>query len=336
MPAVKVRLRGIYATALTLLLSERFEIVDPSEVIQKRLGLPPSPGPAEVNVFDRPDRHGIVVEGLRSEVEEIVNFLRDAIPWALPIPRELPKKENSPLAKASLLLCRYDVEFPRPAKELLDEMRAKAVPTIPGHHLLKTIDPARVDEIENNSDPMHFQELAEKLWEELVGQHYAPGKIVTVWHLKAGEPPIRQTGEVVERTNEVLILRRNFGPGGIYDGLGVTKEAGDYGIFELYLKGWWGRRLYFRKDGTFIGELYNIHTPPELLPDGVRYLDLEMDIARTPEEIRVLDEEILDKKVAEGLIPKALAQKAKEVAIELFQTLKSGELKPLGTELGDS
>ncbi len=322
MPGVKVRLRGIYATALTILLSERFEIVDPSEVIQKRLGLPPSPGPAEVQIFDRADRHGVVVEGVRSGVEEVVQFLREKIPWSLFFPREVQRKTSSPLAAAVALLSRYEAEFPRPAKEFLDEIRANAVPTLPGHHLLKTVDPARVDEAEGKSELTNLQDVAQGLWEELVGPYYAPGKTVAVWHLKAGEPPIRQSGEVLERTKETLVLRRNFGPGGLYDGLGLPKETGDYGLFELHLERWWGRRRYFRADGTFIGEIYNIHTPPELLPQGVRYLDLEVDIVHTLKEIRVIDEDILDKKVAEGLIPEILAQKAKEVAAKLVQELQ--------------
>lgn len=319
MPGVKVRLRGIYATALTLLLSERFEIVDPSEVIQARLGLPPLPGPAEVQIFDRPDRHGIVVEGLRNEVEEVVHFLRALLPWALFMRKEVQSKKTSPLVAAAALLSRFEAEFPSPVKEFLDAVRAKAVPTIPGHHLLKTVDPTRVDEAEAKNDPLRLREAAQALWEELVGPHYMPGKVVTIWHGKAGEPPIRQSGEVVERTRAVLVLRRNFSAGGFYDGLGLQKGEGDYGLFELYMGRWWGRRRYFRADATLIGEIYNIHTPPELLPEGVRYLDLELDVVHMGGEIRLLDEEILEKKVADGLIPAGLAQKAKEVAAELMQ-----------------
>jgi hypothetical protein len=315
----KIKVRGIYATAITLLLSQRFEIVEPSEIIQARLNLPAAEGPAEVNIYDRSDRHGVVIEGLRSAVEEVVAFLRDALPWALFIPGELRTKVYSPLAKAAALLARYEVEFTKPAKDFLDQVRAKVVPTLPGHHLLKTVDPNRVDEAEEKLAETDLQAVAQGLWEELVGPCYSPGKIVTLWHIKAGEPAIRQTGEILDRTRETIVLRRNFGPGGMYDGLGLPKEPGDYGFFELYLDKWWGKRQYFRADGTIIGEIYNIHTPPELLPQGIRYLDLELDLVRVGEEIRLMDEEILEKKVSEGLIPEALAKRAKEVAAELLQ-----------------
>lgn len=317
--SVKVKIRGIYATALTLLLSERFTIVEPSEVIQARLALPFSEGPAEVNVFDRGDRHGVVIEGVRSAVGEVVAFLREALPFALFLPAKVQRESSSPLAGAAALLSRFEAEFPKPVKDFLDQVRAKVLPTLPGHHLLKTVDPARVDEVEGKLGPSDLPEEAQKLWEELVGPYYVPGKTVTIWHLKAGEAPIRQSGEILERTREALVLRRNFGPGGLYEGLGLPKEPGDYGFFELYLERWWGRRQYFRADGTLIGELYNIHTPPELLPQGIRYLDLELDVVHVEGKLRLIDEEILEKKVAEGLIPRALAQRAREVASELVR-----------------
>jgi len=318
----KVKVRGIYATALTLLLSQRFEIVEPSEIIQARLNLPAIEGSAEVNIYDRSDRHGAVIEGLRSAVEEVVAFLREALPWTLFLPVELRTKGSSPLAKAAALLARYETEFTKPAKNFLDQIRAKVAPTLPGHHLLKTVDSNRVDEAEEKYAETDLQKVAQELWEELVGPYYSPGKTVTLWHLKAGEPAIRQTGEVLERTGETIILRRNFGPGGIYDGLGLPKEPGDYGFFELHLDKWWGKRRYFRADGTLIGEIYNIHTPPELLPEGIRYLDLELDLVCVGKEICLIDEELLEKKVSEGLIPEALARRAKEVAAELLQTVR--------------
>ncbi len=325
MSQIRVKVRGIYATALTLLLSQKFQIVEPSDVIQARLGMPASSEPADVNVFDRADRHGIVIEGVRSAVEEVAAFLRETIPWAVFCQAPTPKKSDSPLALAAALLSRFEAEFPKPAKDFLDSVRAKVVPTMPDHHLLKTVDATKVDEVEARVPAEELAAAAQNLWEEMFASHYLPGKTVALWHLKAGESPIRQSGVVVERTRERLVLRRNFKAGGLYDGLGVPKEAGDYGLVELYPERWWGRRQYFRADGTLIGELYNIHTPPEFLPTGVRYLDLEVDIAVAGGEVRVLDREILEKKAAEKLISEALAQKAWEEAQKLLDLLCARE-----------
>ncbi len=321
MSPVKVRIRGIYATALTALLAERFAIVEPSEVIRNRLGLTPEEGPPDATVQDRPDRHGVVVEGLQSAVAEVVAFLGERIPWAVfstPSAPPRPQKAN-PLAAALALLARVEVDFPKPAKDFLDEVRAKITFTLPGHHLLKTLDPARVDEAEAKACP----ELAQALEQELIWAHYTVGKTVTLVHGKAGESPIRQVGELVEAGKERVLVRRGFRPGGHYDGLGLPKEEGDYGHVELFPERWWSRRIYFRASGEVLGELYNIQTPPEFLPGEIRYLDLELDVVRVGGEVHLRDEEVLEKKVGEGLLPPALAEKAKEEAQRLLRALRA-------------
>lgn len=318
---VKVRVRGIYATALTALFAERFTIVEPSEVIQTRLGIAAVEGPPEVTIQDKADRHGVVVEGLQSAVDEVVSFLKDRIPWAVFTPRPVPTRarRDHPLALAAALLTRAEADFPKPAKDILDQVRANVLFTIPGHHLLKTLAPERVDEAEAQGCP----ELAQALEDELIWAHYAPGKSVNIVHLKAGEAPIRQAGELWEVQGGRVAVRRGFRAGGLYDGLSLPKCAGDYGYVEFFPERWWSRRTYFRSDGELLGEIYNIQTPPEYLPGEIRYLDLEIDIVRLGEEVRAVDEEILEKKVVEGLISKALAGKAWEEAKRLLAELEA-------------
>ena len=126
-----------------------------------------------------------------------------------------------------------------------------------------------------------------------------------------------------------MVLERRFRGGGMYDSLDLPKEEGDHGTVELYEGRWWGRRRYFRADGALIGEIYNIHTPPELYPDGVRYLDLEVDVVRRPDGgVALVDEEELRRKVEGGLIPEALALRALEEARSLAEGLERGEINP--------
>ena len=325
MVGVRVKIRGIYATALTGLLLEReFEIVSPSDLIQARLDLPANDQPEEVLIVDRHDKQGVLIEGVRGGVEEVVAALREAIPYAVFVPLEVkrPKGGRNPFAALLVAKARYLSEFPRPVKEHLDRIRAKYVPTLPGHHYLKAIDSARVDEVEGTADPAEFPEAAARLVEELVYRHYSPGKEVEVRHAKAGGG-FTWRG-VVSRfvPGEVLVLERRFRPGGTYDSLEAPKEEGDHGEVELYENRWWGRRTYFRADGTPIGEIYNIHTPPELYPDGVRYLDLEVDVVRHPDGgVAVVDEGTLRRKVEEGLIPEPLADRALDEARALLTWL---------------
>ncbi len=320
MAGVRVKIRGIYSTALTgLLLELGFEIVSPSEVIRARFGLPENPEPEEVLIVDRRDKQGVVIEGVRGAVEEVVAALRDTLPYAVFVRRETKApKGKGLLAALAAAKERVLAEFTRPVKELLDVIRAKYVPTLPGHHYLKAIDSARVDEVEAAALPGEFPVAAERLREELVYRFLEPGKTVEVWHGKAGGG-FSWWGTVARLVpGEVLVLERQFRGGGTYDSLDLPKEEGDHGAVELYEDRWWGRRTYFRADGTPIGEIYNIHTPPELYPDGVRYLDLEVDVVRYPDgKVAVVDEDVLARKAEEGLIPAPLAERALKEAREL-------------------
>jgi hypothetical protein len=327
MGGVKVKIRGIYATALTGLLLERgFEIVSPSELIQARFGLTPNEAPEEALIIDRRDRQGVLIEGVKGAVEEVVGALRDALVYAVFFPLEVkgPKGGGgNPFAALLGAKARFLAEFPQPVKELLDQIRARYVPTLPGHHHLKVVDSQRVDEVEGGIPPEELPAAAARLREELIYRHFEPGRTVEVWHGKA-RGGFSWRGVVAEFVpGEVLVLERRFRAGGTYDSLELPKLEGDHGTVELYEGRWWGRRRYFRADGTPIGEIYNIHTPPELYPHGVRYLDLEVDVVRYPNgEVMVVDVEVLVRKAEEGLIPKALADRALHEARTLAEGLK--------------
>ncbi len=80
---IRARVRGIYSTALSKILSENgIELVDVSDVIAERLGIPQRRGyPADVTVkSDEGDPSEILVLGFPREVEEIVEIIRNEVP----------------------------------------------------------------------------------------------------------------------------------------------------------------------------------------------------------------------------------------------------------------
>ncbi len=73
---VSVRIRGIYSTALTkLFLDNGFRISQPSQKIVERLGLEKSYDDFDVDIYDKKDRHGIIVTG--TGADNIKNVLED-------------------------------------------------------------------------------------------------------------------------------------------------------------------------------------------------------------------------------------------------------------------
>jgi len=291
----RVRIRGIYATALSaLLLKWGGTVVEPSLPFQERLGIPYIQGPEEVAIFDRPDRQGVIVEGVNGSVTWVISTLSEALPDSLfrrynrniRISRETA---GNGLQTLRSVLLGYVAEFPATVKWQLDHIRSFKVPTIPGHHGLKVVDPEAVDEakIELEGHPDQRKHLASMLRKDLVYQQFRRGSHIIVRHVKVDlpllGPGIELGGRVSRCKPGLLLLTRHFRPGGTYDGLGEPKEEGDWGTITLKEGEWVTRRRYFRKGGDLIGNLYNINTPVEFYPDHLRYLDLELDVVRLPD-----------------------------------------------------
>jgi len=81
-----VRIRGISSTAITfLLVSKGFRVVQASDVIRERLGIPFDKTPAEVTVKDSSEPSTLVVLGKRGAVEGVVEALvselEDVVVW---------------------------------------------------------------------------------------------------------------------------------------------------------------------------------------------------------------------------------------------------------------
>jgi hypothetical protein len=192
----------------------------------------------------------------------------------------------------------------------------------------KVIDAPRVDAAEGElaAHPERAAELTAKLKEELVYGHYTPGRVLEVRHVKPEGRVHVFRGRVEAFREGYLRLVRQFRGGGRYDGLRVPKEEGDYGYFEVAEEGRVARCTYFGAGGTPKGAIYNVNTPAEFYPDGVRYIDLEIDVIQRPDgSLEVADTSELENKVQQGFLTPALAERARAVARELTEALARGE-----------
>ena len=313
MPNPSLRIRGIYATALSALLpSHGFEVVEASPVIAERLGLP-SDGSAEARLRDRPDKQGVRLEGTRAATGAVARALAGLLPDA--VPREL----RGPAG--------WEVEFPGGSKRALDEARAVVWPTLPNHHQLKIIAAEAVDRAEQElaAGRGSAEALARELWERTVVRVLRPGRDVVIEHVKPDGRELQLRGRLASLEGDRLHLTRRFRHGGTYDTLNAPKRGDDQGEILDLVGSWVSIRRYLRADGALIGELYNIQTPTELYPHGTRYFDLEVDVARWPNgRVEVVDRRELDDAVRAGYVSERLGSRALEVAEGLAAALKDG------------
>jgi hypothetical protein len=316
---VDLKIRGIYAAALSALLPQHgFAVVEASPLIAERLGLP-AEGQAEVHLDDRPDRQGVRLASQREAAVagRVARRLAGLLPDA--VPRWLRR------------LAVWEVEFPGGSKCALDQARAAVWPTLPDHHLLKIVADEAVDEAEreltlfDSARAERARRLAEDLRERFIFSGLRPGSSVVLTHVKPAGRELELPGRVESLRDGHLRLSRTFRSGGTYDTLGSPKRAGDHGQIEQLAGSWVSRRCYLRVDGLLIGELYNIQTPTELYPSGVRYLDLEVDVAILPNgRVEVVDQRELQHAVRAGHISEPLAQRALAIADGVRAVLAAG------------
>lgn len=213
--------------------------------------------------------------------------------------RELAKLEGHPdegipgklLAGQQALI----IEFPGGSKQTLDRWRARLIPTESGYH-------RRQSALEATDTP-------------------TVGDCIRIEHIKAqNELSIVIAGQVIEARPEQIIVRRAIRSSGVYDGLNIPKEAGDYAVTELRHGAWHYETRYYTHDGQLKGIYVNINTPIEVYSDRVRYVDLEIDVVQRPgEQAQIIDEPDLQH-IAHLVSPQLIAT-ARAVAAECAQLL---------------
>jgi len=335
LPKPKVKIRGVYSTALTkLLLDAGFGIVQPSALICQRFHLQPNSGLEEISVYDGGDLHSIIAEGKGKEVEKVIEALTGNIPDVIvrstsAQPQQLQDLQGLKLSWQEFVTklgtrADFIMEFTYTSKIALDAIRASVTPTIPQHHLLKLINAQKVDEVEAASA---YIDKAKNLKEELIYSHYHLGRTVLLEHVLLEGKVLTMKGRLTEFDSEqgLAYIKRSFSGTGKYDGLNVSQKEGDWGIIEAKEGSWICKRTYYRQDGDLIGELYNINTGIELYPDKIRYFDLKVDVVKWAEgKVKMIDRSELYQAVKDGLVSEQLAQKGLAVAEELSHSLKMG------------
>jgi hypothetical protein len=143
----KVKIRGIYATALTnllldyrsflgnqtsssLLFDNDFTVVQPSATARERFEREENDESPDLEVYDRQDKQGVQASGTAEAVKAFTSILQSCLDDLVVRQGEAPVT----ILEGS----RYvDVEFPALSKKKLDEIRGFVTPTINGHHYYK-------------------------------------------------------------------------------------------------------------------------------------------------------------------------------------------------------
>ena len=315
----RIKIRGIYSTALTKLVSDwGYRVVEPSAGIRERFGLEANEEPGDVLIQDREDLQGIELCGEPEHLCQFLTFLQEKLPDVILVQFD-PEDEQQGLARAI-------TEFPGASKEILDSLRVFVTPTIPRHHRLRIIDSKILDhaEISLHKHPETKESLAEELFMEVILLPLEKSGLVKLEHIRPSGKAMRpREGVLIEANDHRIVFKRSFSSGR-YDGLDIPIQLGDYGLTEIVEGSWYVKHAYFTKEGTLVGEYYNINTPVELYPYGARYVDLEVDVIRRAGEMPfMIDREKLTLLCKQGCIAGSLGARALDIADRLIKTMGS-------------
>lgn len=265
---------------------------------------------------------GELIEELQRLKEEAMNVLQKA------------SESKAPYLIYDPPTC-YVVMLPYDSKKSLDELRSLVAATMPYHHLIKSWGRKyayTVDVIEELMPSLGAEvgiEAARVIMRGLVKE----GAKMMIEHMKPDGKVYMLTPGVVEEFDEeemTITLKREFKGGGVYDGLGVPKERGDYGLSTYRVGSPISKTKYYDERNNLKGVYVNISTSVELAPRKVRYVDLEVDVIAKPDgEVNIVDLDKAKRLVDEGLITNRLYN----AIIEMAEKVKEALLKKGDVEL---
>ncbi len=213
----------------------------------------------------------------------------------------------------------------------MDSKRSKVVPTIEGHHHTKNLGKEYqllveyaeyiLQSIKDKQEKQSFTNIVDFLWKKTVENktitlvHKRPdGKEITIGPLK-----------LIEYLNEekISVYERKTRTKGLYDGLQVQKEPGDIINTYIPIDNWFIIHTYMSPEGKPKGVYVNINTPPEPAINNITYIDLHIDLVKTPEEKpRIIDREKLEAAINKGIITEHNYRKAIDLTEKLANQLK--------------
>ncbi len=229
------------------------------------------------------------------------------------------------------------VGLTEPAKSILDNYRSRAISTIKYHHMIKAMNPREFQSLVDFSEYLVSRlgidsiKAGEALLDYIITNINT--RRIEIHHIKpTGErillgPARLEEAKKLENGSWMIKIRRLVKGSGVYDGLGIEKEPGDYIETIITTGHWYIIHKYFSQNGELKGVYININTPPEISLDKIRYYDLYIDIAYTAQDTpRVIDREELDNAYKQGLITKQLYEKALSETEKLLHRLKTEKI----------
>ena len=228
-----------------------------------------------------------------------------------------------------------EVVLPLESKEKLDEIRRYVVPTAPHHHHIKSIVHRKLQgviefvEYTVEKSPTILNNISSLCLSFFLKEILGRKKSVEIIqeNVDKGEIIIRGTIQEIDYDKNIVVVKRSIKGRGVYDGLGIKKEIGDYAVTYVQLYRPYILHAYYSSSSMLKGIYININTPVEMHSEGRLWcVDLKVDVVCTYNRgAKIIDMNELNELVKKGTISEAFSHKVLSLAEHLKEILDSAE-----------
>jgi len=323
-----VRVRGIYATALTkVLLDGGFEIAQPSIDVVERFHLMNGPTGFELDIRDKLDRQGVESFGSPDAQESFITILRRSLEDVVIRRRDA----------ASL-----EVELPSNSKKRLDQIRGAVAPTVSRHHYLKACGgsiSAAVDMAERLlSRGRSLKETEQMLQATIEPEYPLEDSSVRIEHVSLDGRVSSVTGTILSIEDTRLEVQIDGASSELSKRLRIVEPV-DHTIVRTDAEAWLADFVCYSVSQNVQARLLCLITPPELYPYGcqstpdeetrpvpsIRWVDLGVEIASRPTgQTEVTGMDRLEERSRIGVVTEALVGNAREKLSSAVNSLDQG------------
>ncbi|MEM0257382.1 MAG: DUF402 domain-containing protein [Thermofilum sp.] len=240
----------------------------------------------------------------KAPLVEVMSEVKHLIERVAELKRKASKlEEPSHLASGEAIAF---VHFSPTASVVLDRVRSRYFTTIPLHHLLKSTGSREVSE---RVDKLEAEGGCDKntsfmLYADQLNRVLQAGTVTLVHRKLLGKHHTWVASATVSAEG-FLLLSRSVRTEGVYDGVGIPKNVGDSILSVTWPLSRTVAHFYFDSKGKHKGAYININTPLDFFVEPrptLTYIDLQVDVVRVNDKVRVIDEDEFQMLVSEGVI----------------------------------
>ncbi|MCG3258661.1 MAG: ribonuclease E/G [Candidatus Heimdallarchaeota archaeon] len=215
------------------------------------------------------------------------------------------------------------------AKERLTEIRNKVIPTIPMYHWFMAYSQElklTTTFAERIAEDLDRNKISTILKDIILETDFSDNSIMYLQEYKLTSPPQERILGQLSWSDDVLIIKRSFRSSrGVHYSLDIDISQGDASSI-IAKENSWSLHMKILRDSNLLGETVKIVTPIELCSGGkLRYIDLGLLLVKKGEEIKTIDEGLIDYLTDKGIISTQLKEKIHLIFEECQKQLSAGE-----------